>query len=227
MNFIDQLSIALDQLKDIVEGILRDSPQAMKHLFDLFYKPLCFHAVRYVKSMPVAEEIVSDVMYKIWQNRHQGYRTETFSEYLYAATRNTALNHLKQQQNQRNLYDKWADQLRDELIEETPLDTLIIEETQSRINNLMDTLPEQCRKIFMMSRMDEMSYDEIATQMGISTNTVKYHIKTALQKLRKGMGDVMLWFILLLSSCGVHFIAHTYTFFVFNCISNNITYIVQ
>ena len=218
MNFIVQFSIVLNQLKDIVEGLLRDSPQAMKHVFDMFYQPLCCHAVRYAKNMPVAEEIVSDVMCKIWQNRHQGYRADTFREYLYTATRNTALNHLKQQQNQRNLYEKWADQLRDELIEETPLDTLIVDETQSKLNELMDTLPEQCRKVFLMSRVDDKSYEEIATEMGITINTVKYHIKTALQRLREGMGDLMLWFTLFLSSSLVHFFAQTYPLSVFNCI---------
>ena len=156
----------------------------MKRIFDLCYVPLCCYASRYVSSMFIAEEIVSDVMYKIWQNRHSGYRVETFREYLYTATRHTALNYLKQQQNLRKLTDRWAEEFRNELIEETPLDQLITEELQLKINHLMDTLPEQCRKAFMMSRMEDMTYEEIAAQMDISVNTVKYHIKTALQKLR-------------------------------------------
>ena len=141
--------------------------------------------------MPVAEEIVSDVMFKIWQNRHNSYRAETFREYLYTATRNTALNYLKQKQKQENLSERWAEQLRSELIEETPLDTMITKELQSELNSLINTLPEQCRHVFMMHRMDDMSYEEIAAQMDISVNTVKYHIKTALQKLRTGMGDTI------------------------------------
>jgi len=51
-----------------------------------------------------------------------------------------------------------------------------------------------------------MNYDEIATQMGISTNTVKHHIKTALQKLRAGMGNFLLWLILFLSPYALFFI---------------------
>ena len=172
--------------KDIIEALYRDHPQAMKRIFDLYYAPLCCYAARYVSSMFIAEEIVSDVMYRIWQNRQSGYRAETFHEYLYTATRNTALNYLKQQQNQKKLTDRWAEEFRSELIEETPLDKLITEELHSKINHLMNTLPEQCRKAFLMSRMDDMTYGEIAAQMNISVNTVKYHIKTALQKLRAG-----------------------------------------
>ena len=187
---------SLTQLNHIIEGLLRDSPEAMKQLFDLFYKPLCSYAVRYAQSMPIAEEIVSDVMFKIWQNRHQNYRPETFREYLITATRHTALNYLKQQQNHKTFSENWTEDLRNELIEETPLDMLIAKETLLKLNELIDSLPEQCRKVFLMSRMDEMSYDEIATQMNISTNTVKFHIKSALQKLHAGMDSLLVWLIL-------------------------------
>ena len=186
----------MTQLKNIIEGLLHDSPEAMKQLFDLFYKPLCGYAVRYAQSMHIAEEIVSDVMFKIWQNRHQKYRPESFREYLITATRNTALNYLKQQQNQKMFTESWSDDLRNELIEETPLDMLIAKETLLKLNDLIDSLPEQCRKVFLMSRVDDMSYDEIATQMNISTNTVKFHIKSALQRLHAGMDSVLVWLIL-------------------------------
>lgn len=174
---------------DIIDGLCHDNPQAMKQLFDLYYAPLCSYAARYTANMTIAEEIVSDVMMKIWQNRHNGYRAETFREYLYTATRNTTFNYLKQQQNLKNLSENWAEQLRVELIDESPLDTLVAKELQMELDSLMDSLPEQCRKAFLMSRVDGMTYEEIAARMHISVNTVKYHIKTALQKLRKGLEE--------------------------------------
>jgi len=204
-------------IKDIIEGLLSDSPQAMKRLFDMFYKPLCNHAKRFVGNMPVAEEIVSDVMYKIWLNRHQGYRAETFLEYLYAATHNTALNHIKQQENLKKLSYNWADKVRNELIEETPLDIMIEKETQDKLKSLMNSLPEQCRKAFMMSRMGNMNYEEIAGQMNISTNTVKYHIKTALQKLRVET-DRLFVLLLLFWSFSVIILQYVPTLFIFSIV---------
>jgi len=187
----------LPQLKSVIEGLVSDSPKAMKRLFDLFYNKLCLYAMRYTQTMPVAEEIVSDVMYRVWQNRHNGYRPETFGEYLFTATRNTALNYLKQKQSQKDFLENWSDQLRNDLIEETPLDLLISQETVASIHSLIDALPEQCRKVFLMSRMEDMTYEEIADKMNISINTVKYHIKTALQKLHAGIESLVLWLILL------------------------------
>jgi len=186
------LNILEHQDNDIIKGLHKDCPKAMKQLFEAYYKQLCFYSMRYVVTMSIAEEIVSDVMYKIWLNRHSQYRVETFRDYLYTATRNTSINYLRQQQiYNKALSDNWADQVREELIEETPLDTIITNEIKAKLNDLMETLPEQCRKAFLMSRVEDMSYDEIATKMEISSNTVKYHIKIALQKLRDGLGNAM------------------------------------
>ena len=175
--------------QDLITALIQDHPQAMKRIFELYYTPLCSYALRYTGDIAIAEEIASDVMYQIWKNRRNGYRVDTFREYLLTALRNTALNYLKQQQNRQTLADNWAEQMRVELIDETPLDTLIVKEIQSTFENLMDELPEQCRKAFQMSRFDDKTYDEIAAQMQISVNTVKYHIKTALRKLRTGMSE--------------------------------------
>ena len=213
-NYFFERSITLHEIKKIIDSLIDDSPQAMKHIFDMFYKPLCFYAVRYVNNMPVAEEIVSDVMYKIWQNRHHGYRAESFREYMYTATRNTALNHIKQQQNKKKFSDIWVEELRNELIEETPSDKMIAEETQSKLYSLIDALPEQCRKAFVMSRLEDFTYDEIATHMGISTNTVKYHIKAALQKLRSGMEGVLVLLIFL----WINILPYTPTLFPFSVV---------
>ena len=177
--------------KDIIIGLHKDCLKAMKQLFEVYYKQLCFYSMRYVVTMSIAEEVVSDVMYKIWQNRHYEYRAETFRDYLYTATRNTAFNYLRQQQTYKALSDNWADTVRGELIEETPLDAIITKEIKSKLNELMKTLPDQCRKAFLMSRVEDMSYDEIASKMDISPNTVKYHIKIALQKLRDGINHTM------------------------------------
>jgi RNA polymerase sigma-70 factor (ECF subfamily) len=177
--------------EEVISGLHQGDPRAMKRLFEHYYVALCSFAKRYVGTDVIAEEIVSDVMYKVWQNRQTGYRAETFREYLYAAVRNTAINYLDQQQNRREMAEKWAEQLRRELISETPLDMLIASELQAKFDELMESLPEQCRQAYRLSRTGHLTYDEIAGRMQISVNTVKYHIKTALLKLRDGLSDFL------------------------------------
>lgn len=164
----------------------------MKWLFDLYYTALCGYAKRYTNDPVAAEEVVSDVMLKIWQNRMYDYQADTFREYLFAATRNTSLNYLKQQQTRFSLLENWAEQLRNELIAETPLDKLLEAEIQKRFDEVINSLPEQTRMVFLLSREENLSYEEIAVRMGVSVNTVKYHMKSALQKLRMGLEDLLL-----------------------------------
>ena len=163
----------------------------MNWLFERYYAALCGYAKRYTSSISIAEEVVGDVMLKVWKNRHNGYRTETFREYLFVATRYTALNYLNQQSAKQQVVDTWAEQLRHELIEETPLDRLLDAELKVYYEKLLHSLPEQSRTAFLLSREEGLSYEEIAQQMGISVNTVKYHIKVALQKIRIGLNDYL------------------------------------
>jgi RNA polymerase sigma-70 factor (ECF subfamily) len=182
--------------EDIISGLNQDDPRAMERVIEYYYASLCSFAKRYVGTVTLAEEVVSDVMFKVWQNRQTGYRPDTFREYLFMAVRNTAINYLEQQQNQRELAEEWAEKLRYELIEETPLDALIVSELQSKLDELMEALPEQCRKAFQLSRTEGLTYNEIADQMQISVNTVKHHIKVALLKLRDGLRDFLIWICL-------------------------------
>src|SRR5262249_39204246 len=60
-------------------------------------------------------------------------------------------------------------------------------ELKVRLYQAIDQLPEQCRKVFRMSRFEEMKQQEIADRLGISIKTVKNHITHALQELRSVM----------------------------------------
>lgn len=58
----------------------------------------------------------------------------------------------------------------------------------------IENLPEQCRRVFKMSRYEHMSYNEIAENLGISPHTVQFHISVALTRLRKIL-SVMSFFV--------------------------------
>lgn len=66
-----------------------------------------------------------------------------------------------------------------------PLGNLLKEELESKIKESVNKLPPVCRQVFIMSRFQEMTYEEISQKLGISINTVKYHIKSALVVLKK------------------------------------------
>ena len=74
---------------------------------------------------------------------------------------------------------------------EHPLGNLLKEELESKIHESINKLPPACKQVFTMSRFREMSYEEISRELGISVNTVKYHIKSALVILKKELGTFL------------------------------------
>ena len=76
-----------------------------------------------------------------------------------------------------------------------PLGTLIKKELEHKIQEVIQKLPPVCKQVFMMSRFREMSYEEISQELGISVNTVKYHIKNALVVLKKEFGTFLCIFL--------------------------------
>ena len=68
---------------------------------------------------------------------------------------------------------------------------LATNELQSAINKALEALPPQCKRVFEMSRIEQLSYSEIAMQLDISTNTVENHISKALKLLRVDLKEFL------------------------------------
>jgi len=75
-----------------------------------------------------------------------------------------------------------------------PKCTCNTEDLLEMIELAIENLPEQCRRVFKMSRYEHLSYNEIAERLGISPHTVQFHISEALSRLRKLM-PALLFFI--------------------------------
>jgi RNA polymerase sigma-70 factor, ECF subfamily len=154
--------------------------KAFEMIFHHFYSPLCRFSVRLVEKPEVAEEIVSDVFFKVWKNRQQIRLTHTPESYLYTAVRNQSLDYLKTRrprtvEAQPNLVLSGPD---------TPEQLLIGEDLSARIERAIDQLPDQCRNVFRLSRDQGLKYQEIADTLGISPKTVETQMNRALKSLR-------------------------------------------
>ena len=69
---------------------------------------------------------------------------------------------------------------------------IILSELEDKIEDIIREMPEECRKVFLLSRYGDKSYAEIADELNISVNTVKYHIKKAISLLREELKDYIL-----------------------------------
>jgi RNA polymerase sigma-70 factor (ECF subfamily) len=174
----------------ILADIKKGSLPAFRRLFEQYYALLCGIACGYLKHRHLAEEVVDDLFFKVWENREMLEIHTSLKAYLITAVHHRCLNHLKQSQLERRMLSDNAGVNRDELLcreVSTPLSNLISDELEADIHKAIRALPAECGEIFQLSRHEGLKYEEIARQKKISVNTVKTQMKIALQKLREAL----------------------------------------
>lgn len=168
-----------------VAKLTQGDAKALEHLFKLYYTRLTLFANRFLNDIDIAQEIVSDIFLKLWEDGHEIEFTGSISSYLFKTTQNKCLNYLKHQKIE-SLYVNYLE--RQHLLNEvliTAESPYLEKEMAQQINIALESLPEKCREIFMMSRFDHMKYKDIAKELDLSPKTVERQISIALDKLRR------------------------------------------
>lgn len=145
--------------------------------FRKWYMPLGMYAMRIVGDADDAEDLVENTFVKAWQAIHDGRDLDNFRSYMYLLVRNECIDFLRKK---KNLAD--ISEIPD--VEEETIDT---SERDARIWKAMDELPEKCREIFLMSKCDGLSNEEIAEELDISIKTVKNQMTKAYSRLRESL----------------------------------------
>ncbi|MDJ1500829.1 RNA polymerase sigma-70 factor [Xanthocytophaga agilis] len=171
-----------------------DAWEGCSLLFRRYYPVLCSHAIRYVYSREIAEDLVAEIFHDFWKNRifeqvHSSYRS-----YLFKTVRNRSFNYLRQ---------KLTSSIS---VEDFPVicevqssdQQMFYDELYQMIQRTVDEMSPKCQKVFLMSRFDGKKNHEIAEEMQISQRTVEVHISNALALLRKVLkeGGVLCLFLL-------------------------------
>lgn len=156
-------------------------------LFRRYHKVLCSHAIRFVYSKEIAEDIVSEVFCKFWKTRAFESVTSSYRFYLFRSVRNEAYNYLRLEF--KPMENIEAAELKESSRSQQPDSIAQYEEILNCVEMVVETLPSQCRKIFLMNRFEGKRYQEIADELSISIKTVEVHIGKALSKLRRGLKD--------------------------------------
>ena len=177
---------------NIIESLKSGEEQAFRYIYDKYYGYLCAIAKGYLSDNDAAETVVGDVIYNIWEIRKNLNIHTSLRSYLIRSVKNRSINYLQQEYIEIESFYF--------IEEEHPLEKMLETELEKTIKSAIHTLPDECRTAFILSRYHDMKYEEIASQMNISVNTVKYHIKNALSKLRTELKDYLVVLLLFLLS---------------------------
>lgn len=149
--------------------------------FDAFFRslylPLGMFAMRIVDDAQSAEDIVEDCFMKAWQAAESGQEIADFKAYMYRSVRNASISFLRSRK----------DTVGVECIPEADEEAVDTSERDARIWQAIDSLPEKCREVFLLSKRDGLSNDEIADRLQISVKTVKNHMTKAFSRLRSDL----------------------------------------
>lgn len=135
------------------------------------------YALRIIDDAQSAEDIVEDTFMKAWQIIEEGKEIADFKAYMYSMVRNACISFIRSKKETVGV----------ECIPEVDEETVDTSERDARLWKAIDGLPEKCREVFLLSKRDGLSNEEIAEKMGISIKTVKNQMTKAFTRLRDSL----------------------------------------
>ncbi len=173
---------------EIVKALHNSNEAVFEQLFKQYYQRLCTYAAGMLDADD-AEEVVQQLFLNFWEKRLQLTISVSLKSYLYRAVHNACLNKIKQAK-VRQLYAEEHIKTTAPGYEHTS-QSLFKTELENQIHKAINTLPEQCRLVFKLSRFEEMKYAEIAEHLGISIKTVENHMGKALRIMREQLKEYL------------------------------------
>lgn len=173
----------------LYEQLKAGNERAYGILYKKHYAILCHYANFYLHDKFSAETVVEDVIYHLWENRENLIIKKSIRNYLVTAVRNRCIDTLKLKRNQTEqvisgLSEKAAFYMGNQPVSDSPYGILLSKELEEKVMQAIETLPAECKQVFIKSRIEQKKNKEIAEELGISINTVKYHMKNAIKILR-------------------------------------------
>ena len=175
------LTPALDN-NDLIDRLRKGDEAAFDAIFRAWYPALVRAAESLVRSRAVAEEIVQDVMLELWKRRAHIAEGSSPQAYLFQATRNRSLNHIRHERVERQAEPQIN---REEGVDSIAHSEMVEVEIHAAMRRALDKLPARCREVFELSRTHGLKYSEIASTLEISIKTVEAQMGKALRILRE------------------------------------------
>lgn len=190
--------VRINNETELLADIARGNQRAFNELFEAYYNVLGAYVLKMTKSIEVAEEVVQDTFVKIWLQRNTLTEIKNFNNYVFILCRNQTLDHLRKKAKE----SAFQSELELYLQESQNVEQLDnpAEEYRALIDQAVEKLPPQAKKVYQMSRYERLKHHEIADRLGISPETVKKHIQHAVDLIKKDLKsgvDPMIVLILL------------------------------
>ncbi|MGQ7870455.1 RNA polymerase sigma-70 factor [Sunxiuqinia sp. sy24] len=160
------------------------SKDAFRVLYDRYGTKIHRFALGYLKSEHDAEELVQDVFLKLWDKRHLLNDSGNIKSYLYKVAVNSIYDFIRRK-NLEQAFHEFASGATNEV--DSTWDEVVYNDMLAQINQLMEQMPEQRRKIFKLRKEKGLSHEEIAESLGLSKRTVENQVYRATTFLKENL----------------------------------------
>ncbi len=170
-----------------------NSPQNIKTkdefelIFKQYFSPLVNFVNQYVKDIELSKEVVQNTFLKLWDKRETLNIDTSLKNYLYRSAKNNMIDYIRKHQKLQIINDE-DDKLLKNLPEEdsSPLSPFII---RNEILHAMEQLKPKNKEIFVLSKFEGLTYEEIANHLGISKRSVEDNVARAMARLKDILKD--------------------------------------
>jgi len=169
-----------------------DTKAGMEMIFRNYHSLLCSHAVRYVSSREVAEDIVSDILFEFQSKAVYNLVTTSYRAYLFTSVRNRAYDYVKKEMNRGNTVIENAMSVAGQHSEQ-PDSITQFEELHHLIERTINSMPLKRKQVYVMHRFESKKSKEIAEEMKISQRTIEAHIYMAIKQIQAALKEHWLW----------------------------------
>lgn len=167
--------------------------KAFTTVFDHYYPALCFFANRILLDAEEAEDIAAETLLKLWKIGKSFPHKNALKKWLYLTTRNACLNHIKVTERTKHALTNMDTETQSDFI----LNEIVRAEVLREVRQGIDGLPAECRKIFILHYFGQLTRQEIALKLRISTHTVKNQLVRGIDILRSRMKVELVAFFIL------------------------------
>ena len=179
----------MENTQQYVSDLKSGNEMVFREIMECWYSRLFNFASGYLNNEENAKEVVQDVFLQLWDHRKKLADNTSLNAYLFTLTRNRCIDLIRRE---RLMLQFRADKQEEYMqltenyhaLSDPILDKIFALELQSEIDKTVDCLPEQCRKVFVMSRAHGMKNREIGSLLNLSEKTVESHLTKALRTIR-------------------------------------------
>ena len=181
--------------KQLFERLRNDDEAAFRVIYNNYSSRLYYFVLEFIPLKDAAENIVQDTFVTLWNRRKELKENTNLSSYLFTGAKNNALYRLRDKKYRQKLFSDAIDasemNLNTDALTSVDTSAFAFQEIEQIIQETLNSLPTQCRKVFELSRFREMKNREIAEELNISVRTVEGHISKGIKTFKIALKDYL------------------------------------